>query len=61
MLRRLFRLLVVLSVVAILAVVATWLLTNTDFGRERSRRFIVDLLNAQTHGMVKVDAMHSTC
>ena len=58
MLRRLFRLLVVLSVVAILAVVATWLLTNTDFGRERSRRFIVDLLNAQTHGIVKVDAMH---
>ncbi len=58
MLRRLFRLLVVLSVVAILGVAALWMLTNTDFGRERSRRFVVNLLNAQTHGIVKADAMH---
>ena len=58
MLRRLFRLLVVLSVVAILGVAVVWIVTNTDVGRERSRRFVVNLLNAQTHGIVKVDAMH---
>ena len=58
MLRRLFRLLVVLSVVAILGVITVWIVTNTDFGRERSRRFIVDVLNAQTHGIVKIEAMH---
>ena len=58
MLRRLFRLLVVLSVVAVLAVITVWIVTNTDFGRERSRRFVVDILNGQTHGIVKVGAMH---
>ncbi|MEO8619950.1 MAG: translocation/assembly module TamB domain-containing protein, partial [bacterium] len=58
MLRRVFRLFVVLSVVTVIAVITAWLVTNTDFGRERSRRFIVDILNAQTHGIVKVDAMH---
>ena len=58
MIRRLFRLLVVLSAVAILAVVAAWLLTNTDFGRERSRRFVLGILQGQTHGIVKIDAVH---
>ncbi len=58
MLRRLFRLLVVLSVVAILGVIAVWLLTNTDVGRERSRRFVLGILQGQTHGIVKVEQMH---
>ena len=58
MIRRLFRLLVVLSAVLILAVVALWIMTNTDFGRERSRRFVLGILQGQTHGIVKVDAMH---
>ncbi len=58
MLRRLFRLLVVLSVVAILAVVSVWVLSNTDFGRERSRRFVVNLIQAQTHGIVRVESLH---
>ncbi|MEP7000192.1 MAG: hypothetical protein ABI969_06920, partial [bacterium] len=58
MLRRLFRLLVVLSVVAVLAVITTWVVTNTDSGRERSRQFVVTLLNGQTHGIVKIDTMH---
>ena len=58
MLRRLFRVLVVLSAVAVLGTIAVWIATNTDFGRERSRRFIVGLLNAQTHGVVKAEAMH---
>ncbi len=58
MIRRLFRLLVVLSAVVILGVVAVWLLTNTDFGRERSRRFVLGILQGQTHGIVKIDAVH---
>jgi translocation and assembly module TamB len=58
MLRRIFRLLVVISVVAILAVIGTWIATNTDFGRERVRRFVLGVLQGQTHGIVKIDAMH---
>ena len=58
MLRRLLRLGVVLSVVAILGVVAVWILTNTDFGRERARRFVLGILSGQTHGIVRIDAMH---
>ncbi|MES2176233.1 MAG: translocation/assembly module TamB domain-containing protein [Gemmatimonadota bacterium] len=57
MLRRLFRLLVVLSVVAILGVVAIWVMSNTDFGRERSRRYVLGILQRQTHGIVKIDAL----
>ncbi len=58
MARRLFRLFVVLSVVAILAVIATFIFTNTDFGRERARRFVLGILQGQTHGIVKIDALH---
>ncbi len=58
MLRRLFRLLVVLSVVAVLAVVAVWLLTNTEFGRERVRRLALQSLGGSTHGIVKIGAVH---
>jgi translocation and assembly module TamB len=58
MLRRLFRLLVVLGVVVILAVVAVWMLTNTDWGRERVRRYAVDALQGSTHGIVKIGALH---
>lgn len=58
MFRRLFRLLVVLSAVLILAVVAVWLLTNTDAGRERTRRFVLGVLQGQTHGIVKIEAVH---
>jgi hypothetical protein len=58
MIRRLFRLLVVLSAVLILAVMALWVMTNTDFGRERSRRFVLGILQGQTHGIVKMEAMH---
>ncbi|MEO8335614.1 MAG: translocation/assembly module TamB domain-containing protein [bacterium] len=58
MVRRLFRLFVVLSVVAVLAVIATFVLTNTDFGRERARRFVLGILQGQTHGIVQVGSMH---
>ena len=58
MVRRLFRLFVVLSVVAILAVIATFIMTNTDFGRERARRFVLGILQGQTHGIVKIETLH---
>ncbi|MDB4890216.1 MAG: hypothetical protein JWL61_2071 [Gemmatimonadetes bacterium] len=58
MVRRLFRLLVVLSVVAILAVIATFIMTNTDFGRERARKFVLGILQGQTHGIVKIESLH---
>ena len=56
--RRLVRLLVVLSVVAALAAVAVWLLTNTDFGRERVRRLALSSLGGATHGIVRIDRVH---
>lgn len=58
LLRRLYRLLVVLSVIAVLAVFAVWLLTNTDFGRERVRRLALSALGGATHGIVKIAAVH---
>ncbi len=58
MLRRLFRLIVVLSVVAILGIAAVWIMTNTDFGRERARRYVLGILRGQTHGIVQIGAMH---
>ena len=58
LLRRVYRLLVVLSVVAVLAVIAVWLLTNTDFGRERVRRYALSMLGGATHGIVKIGAVH---
>jgi translocation and assembly module TamB len=56
--RRLFRLLVVLSVIFVLGVLAVWVLTNTDFGRERVRKFALGRLQGATHGIVKIGAIH---
>jgi translocation and assembly module TamB len=56
--RRLFRLLVVLGALVVIAVIAVFLLTNTEFGRERVRRNIVGLIAGQTHGIVRVDELH---
>jgi translocation and assembly module TamB len=58
MLRRVYRLLVVLSVVAVLAVLAVWIMSNTDVGRERVRRLALSTLGGATHGIVKIDALH---
>ena len=55
---RLFRLLVVLSVIAVLAVITVWVATNTDFGRERVRRFVLATLQNNTHGIVRIGALH---
>ena len=56
--RRAYRLLVVLSVIAVLAVLSVWMLSNTDFGRERVRRFALSALGGATHGIVKIGAVH---
>src|SRR3954469_20991706 len=57
-LRRIYRLLVVLSAIVVLAVLAVWMFTNTDFGRERVRRLALSLLGGSTHGIVKIGAVH---
>jgi translocation and assembly module TamB len=56
--RRLFRLLVVLSAIFVLGVLAVWVLTNTDFGRERVRKFALGALQGATHGIVKIGELH---
>ena len=57
-LRRVYRLLVVLSVIAILAVIAVWIVSNTEFGRERVRRLALSAFGGATHGIVKIGAVH---
>ena len=58
MLRRLYRLLVVLSVLTLLAVLAVWLFTSTNFGRERVRRLALSALGGATHGIVRIGEVH---
>ena len=57
LLRRVFRLLVVLSVILVLAVIAVWMVTNSDFGRERVRRLALTTLGGATHGIVRIGAV----
>ncbi len=51
------RLLAVLAVVALLLLGATFLLTNSDFGRERIRRYIVGLLQRNSHGIIHIGSV----
>jgi translocation and assembly module TamB len=57
MLQRVARVLVVLLVIATVALVAVWVGTNTEFGRERVRRFALSALGGSTHGIVKIGAI----
>jgi translocation and assembly module TamB len=54
MLQRVARVLLVLLVVAVLALTAVWIVTNTEFGRERVRRMALNALAGSTHGIVKI-------
>ncbi|MEO8562209.1 MAG: translocation/assembly module TamB domain-containing protein [bacterium] len=54
MLERLARLLLVLAVLAVIALTAVWIGTNSEFGRERVRRFALGTLGGATHGIVKI-------
>jgi translocation and assembly module TamB len=54
MLRRLARLGIVLLVVATLALIVVWVVTNTSYGRERVRRMALNALRGATHGIVEI-------
>ncbi|HKP14975.1 MAG TPA: translocation/assembly module TamB domain-containing protein [Gemmatimonadaceae bacterium] len=54
MLQRVARLLIVLLALFTLALIVVWVVTNTDYGRERVRRFALGALSKATHGIVKL-------
>ena len=45
--------LLVLLVLVVIALTAVWVGTNTEFGRERVRRYALGALGGATHGIVK--------
>ncbi|GAC1409006.1 MAG: hypothetical protein NVSMB53_00410 [Gemmatimonadaceae bacterium] len=51
------RLLAVLAVVALLLLAGAYLLTNTGWGRERIRRYVVGLIQGNSHGLVHVGSV----
>ena len=51
------RVLAVLAVVALLLVGATFLITNSDWGQERVRRYVVGLLQRNSHGIVHIGSV----
>ena len=57
MIQRLARLLVVLLAITTLALVGVWVLTNTDYGRNRVRSYALGALARSTHGVVRIGAI----
>ena len=55
--RWLVRLLAGLAVVALLLLAAALLVTNTDWGRERVRRYIVGMIQGNSHGIVHIGSV----
>jgi len=51
------RLLAVVAVVALLLLGAAFLLTNSDGGRERIRRYVVGLIQKNSHGIVHIGSV----
>jgi len=51
------RLLAVVAVVALLLLGAAYLLTNSDWGRERIRHYIVGLLQRNSHGIIHIGSV----
>ncbi|HET6761656.1 MAG TPA: hypothetical protein VFH13_06120, partial [Gemmatimonadaceae bacterium] len=51
------RLLAVLAVVALLLLGAAFLLTNSDWGHERVRRYVVGLIQDNSHGIVHIGSV----
>src|SRR6476660_6738975 len=51
------RLLAVVAVVALLLLAAALLLTNSDWGRERTRRYVVGLIQRNSHGLVHIGSV----
>jgi translocation and assembly module TamB len=54
MLQRIARVLLVLLVLFVIALTAVWIGTNTEFGRERVRRYALGMLGGATHGIVRI-------
>ena len=46
------RLLAGLAVVALLLLAAAYVVTNSDWGRERVRRYVLGLIQGNSHGIV---------
>jgi len=51
------RLLAVVAVVALLLLGAALLLTNSDWGHERVRRYVVELLQKNSHGIIHIGSV----
>ena len=51
------RLIAVLAVVALLLVLVTFLITNSDWGRERVRRYVEGLIQRNSHGLVHIGSV----
>ncbi len=51
------RLLAVVAVVALLLLGAAYLLTNSDWGRERIRRYVMGLIQRSSHGIVHIGSV----
>ncbi|MEO6526118.1 MAG: translocation/assembly module TamB domain-containing protein [Gemmatimonadaceae bacterium] len=57
MIERLLRLAIVLGVLLVLALTGVWVFSNTEFGRERIRRYALGSLSGSTHGIVRIGAI----
>jgi autotransporter translocation and assembly factor TamB len=51
------RLLAVIAVVALLLLAATFLVTNTNWGRERVRRYVLGIAQGNSHGIVHIGSV----
>ena len=51
------RLIAVVAVVALLLVLGTLLITNSDWGRERVRRYVEGLIQRNSHGLVHIGSV----
>jgi translocation and assembly module TamB len=51
------RLLAGLAVVALLLLAAAYVVTNSDWGRERVRRYVLGLIQGNSHGIVHIGSM----
>ena len=51
------RLLAVVAVVLLLLLLATLVVTNSDWGRERIRRYVVNLIQSNSHGLVHIGSV----
>ncbi|MEO8908835.1 MAG: translocation/assembly module TamB domain-containing protein [Gemmatimonadaceae bacterium] len=51
------RLLAIIAVVALLLLAAAYLVTNSDWGRERVRRYVLNMIQSNSHGLVHIGSI----